>query len=419
MAEYKIYKRKSKEYKQYIEGIINTYNTNGKKTLLIVGDNAYPVVDGVWRVLENCATVLVRDYPDYNVLFMGPDYKGNVYVGNFPVLSVNSKYMKSMHYQVALPPFDCRLKKWLKMLKIDIIHCHSPFLCGFLARKLHKKRNVPMIATFHSQYKQDFRRATHSNALTSLLLKIIMKVFNSADEVWTMHRASRETLYSYGYRGKCRLVPNATRMKPLENYDEVRNEFRRTHNVQDKTVFVFVGRLILQKGIMFLVDVLAKLKQRGIDFKMFVVGDGPDKKRMMDRVADNHLNDFVEFVGEIKGGDGIVPYYAGADLFLFPSRYDVSSIVQIEAATYKTPTVFSEGSVTSCAVTGNVNGYLLPYDVDKYADGVEDILKNGDIVKVGEQAFKDLHVEWEDIVEQSVKVYDQYIKQDADEKNKK
>src|SRR5699024_10290582 len=136
----------------------------------------------------------------------------------------------------------------------------------------------------------------------------------------------------------------------------------------DKTVFVFVGRLILQKGIMFLVDVLAKLKQRGIDFKMFVVGDGPDKKRMMDRVADNHLNDFVEFemivgnpvhhtffVGEIKGGDGIVPYYAGADLFLFPSRYDVSSIVQIEAATYKTPTVFSEGSVTSCAVTGNVN----------------------------------------------------------------
>lgn len=276
-----------------------------------------------------------------------------------------------------------------------------------------------MIATFHSQYKQDFRRATHSNALTSLLLKIIMKVFNSADEVWTMHRASRETLYSYGYRGKCRLVPNATRMKPLENYDEVRNEFRRTHNVQDKTVFVFVGRLILQKGIMFLVDVLAKLKQRGIDFKMFVVGDGPDKKRMMDRVADNHLNDFVEFVGEIKGGDGIVPYYAGADLFLFPSRYDVSSIVQIEAATYKTPTVFSEGSVTSCVVTGNVNGYLLPYDVDKYADGVEDILKNGDIVKVGEQAFKDLHVEWEDIVAQSVKVYDQYIKQYADEKNKK
>ena len=80
MVEYKIYKRKSKEYKQYIEGIINTYNTNGKKTLLIVGDNAYPVVDGVWRVLENFATVLVRDYPDYNVLFMGPDYKGHVYV---------------------------------------------------------------------------------------------------------------------------------------------------------------------------------------------------------------------------------------------------------------------------------------------------------------------------------------------------
>ena len=51
MEDYKIYKRSSKQYRQYVRQVIEQYNSNGKKTLLLVADNAYPVVDGVWRVL--------------------------------------------------------------------------------------------------------------------------------------------------------------------------------------------------------------------------------------------------------------------------------------------------------------------------------------------------------------------------------
>ena len=405
----KVFKRKSKEYKQYVEGVIKQFNSNGKKTLLFVCDNAYPMVDGVWRVLDNCTEILQRDYPNYNVAIFAPDFKGEVYVKNVPVLGVRSVYLKSLHYQCALPMFDLQAKRWLKRLKIDLIHCHSPFLCGLLARKIHKKRKIPMISTFHSQFKKDFLKATNKS-VTKVCMGIIMRVFNDSDEVWTMHSASRETLFSYGYNGKCRLMPNATPLKPLgENYESVREDFRSKHNIQGKTAFIFVGRLITQKGILFTVDVLAELKKQNVPFHMFFVGEGPDSGKLKNKIKSQNLSDEVTLVGEVLDSAEIAEYYAGADLFLFPSLYDVSSIVQIESATYKTPVVFVEGSVTSCTATNNVNGYVLPMDVQKFAQGVSQIIHGGTIKQVGENALRDLHVEWETVVAESAKVYDSFV----------
>jgi glycosyltransferase involved in cell wall biosynthesis len=120
------------------------------------------------------------------------------------------------------------------------------------------------------------------------------------------------------------------------------------------------------------------------------------------------LDDVVHFEGDFPH-EQIIPYYAGADLFLFPSRYDVSSIVQIEAATYKTPTVFSKGSVTSCTVTDKVNGYILTHNQEAFSQGIIDILESGTMQQVGENALRDLHKNWHQIVADSVVVYNQLM----------
>ena len=70
-------------------------------------------------------------------------------------------------------------------------------------------------------------------------------------------------------------------------------------------------------------------------------------------------------------------YYARADLFLFPSLYDASSIVQIEAASQKTPTVFLEGAVTANTVENNIKLQGLIPDAD-YRDEESGIVYGGD-----------------------------------------
>lgn len=392
----------SKQYKKYILDAIEKFNTNGKKTVLITCDAFFPVVDGVVRVVENYARELSAKM---NIMLLVPAYKGEIGVYSFPVIGVTSGFSKRLNNQIPLPIFDLRYKKYLKKLRIDLIHCHSPFTVGRVAMRLHKKRKIPLVCTFHSQYKRDFEQ--HAKLLANFMMKYIMKCFNSSDETWTMHTASRDTLVSYGYTGNVILMPNGTSMLPPPNYEEER-KVGRTKYMTDtsKLLFIFVGRLTIQKNILFVVDVLAELKKRGLKFKMLFVGDGPDKDKLVNKITQQGLDGDIELEGKLHKHQ-LQEIYAAADLFLFPSMYDVSSLVQVEAASRYTPTAFAEGSVTSCTVTDGVNGFILPCEVKAFADGVYDIVQDADkLATVSSNAHRDLYVTWKDLMQ---KVYDRYV----------
>ena len=104
--------------------------------------------------------------------------------------------------------------------------------------------------------------------------------------------------------------------------------------------------------------------------------------------------------------------YARADLFLFPSLYDASSLVQIEAASQKTPTIFIEGSATSATVSNNVNGVIAKNDVQDYAKAIEKLITDNDFYKVvSEGAYRDLYKNWDDKVKEVYEKYTSYIEE--------
>ena len=392
----------SKEYDDLLSQVIDEYNHNGRKTLLITCDTFYPVVDGVVNVMDNYAKQLSKYM---NVIMLVPDYKGKVYMSNCPAIGIESGYSHKLHYQLPLPMLSNLHTHYLKKLRIDIIHCHSPFMISRVAMQLHNKRKIPLVNTFHSQYKQDFEK--QAKPFVPILMKYIMKSFNSSNEVWTMHTASRDTLVSYGYTGKVVLMPNGTAMTPPVDYERERKDARVKYGISDDTtLFIFVGRLVTQKNILFNADVLAYLKQSGLKFKMLYVGDGPDKELLQQHIAELHLENEIVLLGQ-KDKSELPEIYAAADLFLFPSLYDVSSLVQVEAASRYTPTAFVEGSVTSCTVTNGVNGFILPNDTQMYAKGILATLSDKDnLIAVGKNAYRDLYITWDQLIK---RVYNRYI----------
>ena len=393
---------RSKEYKNYLNAVINEYNSNGRKTVLITCDTFFPTVDGVVMVMDNYAKRLSRHM---NVMMLVPDFKGKVCLKGYPVIGVNSGYSEKLHNQVPLPLFDVRTRRYLKKLRIDIIHCHSPFTVSRVAMSLHRKRKIPLVNTFHSQYKQDFEK--QAKAFVPLLMRYIMRCFNCSNEVWTMHSASRNTLIDYGYKGNILLFPNGTSLMPPVDYESERKNARKKYGVDDDTVlFVFVGRLVTQKNILFVADVLSELKAKGLKYSMLFAGDGPDREKLEKRLAENGLEKVAKLLGQLSQSE-LAELYAAADMFLFPSLYDVSSLVQVEAASRYTPTAFAEGSVTSCTVTDNVNGYIFPADVQKFADAVFQAVNDKQkLAEIGKNAYRDLYITWDEIVE---KVYQRYM----------
>jgi len=411
--------KQDKYYKNYIEEKINEFNTNGKQTILYFCDTYYPIIDGVIKVLDNYAT-LISDR--YNVVVVVPKHKNSRIVSNphYLVIGTASIYFKFVNYDLAFPDNDTYLKSTLKKLKVHLIHAHSPFNMGIFARKLAQKLKIPFIMTLHSRYKQDFYNHTKNEAITKALLKNIMKVYNKSDEVWTMHDLCIKELISYGYKGKIYKVPNATDYEIPSNPEKLESYVNEKYNLApNDLVFLFVGRLVKQKNILFIVESLKLLKDKNIKFKMFFVGPGPDEAELKAKIKELGMEEDVILTGKIMDREKLFSFYQRANLFLFPSTYDASSIVQIEAAAYKTPGVFIEGCVTANGIVHNQNGFLSKETHEDFAQVILNAISDKENLKrVSENAQNDLYINWKQVSEIVKDRYDYHIKRNAKKQEK-
>ena len=167
---------------------------------------------------------------------------------------------------------------------------------GKYASALAKKRKVPFVMTMHSQYKYDFMKYTKNESIVNMLLNNIVKVFSKSDEVWTMHEKVADALRSYGYKGKFFFVPNATDYPVPKNPQQYEEFVNNKYNLpKDLPVFLFVGRLVLQKNLLFILDALKILSDNNIDFRMFFIGDGPDKDELKKRITESGITNYSIF----------------------------------------------------------------------------------------------------------------------------
>jgi len=394
-------------------------SSNGRINIGLFIDTYYPMIDGVVTVVDNYAKILSEKA---NVIVFCPKMSEEYDDSKFEYQVVRCKSIPIifLDYSLPTPKLDKKFKESLKNYNLDIIHIHSPFTLGKTAVEYAKENDIPVIATVHSQYKQDLQKYVKSDKIaTALLNKNIMSVFNKCDECWAVNSEVARIFYEeYGYKVLPRVMNNATEMKLLvgnekaQAYDYINEKY----NIgKDDKVFLFVGRINTLKNILFIADALKILKKSHPDFKfkMLYVGSGHDEDKLQARVNDNGLQDDVVLCGRTSDRYELAQYYARADLFLFPSLYDASSIVQIEAASQKTPGVFLEGAATAATITNGRNGYIVKNDVEAYAEKIYEIFGEEfecSYDEVCENAYKEIYVSWEEKVNEAYELYINAIK---------
>lgn len=372
-------------------------------------DTFFPMIDGVINVVDNYAKRL-KDKCE--VIVFCPKGRKDFDDSKLPYKVVRCKKkfpMVGLDYDLPMPSVDKDFKKELTNSNLDIVHIHSPFSIGKIGLTYAKEHNIPVVATMHSQFKRDFKKAVGTEWFANLLLKKIMKVFNGCDECWAVNEEIARIYFSdYGAKKMPEVQINGTDINYFTNDDEI-TKLRSGLNIkEDEKVFLFVGRIDVIKNILFIVDVLKILKEKNMKFKMIFVGSGKDEGILKKYITKQELDNEVLLVGKIKDRIEISKYYKLSDLFLFPSLYDASSLVQIEAASQGTPTVFLEGAATAATVTNNVNGYIFPNDLEKFAQGVLEIFENDRLYnEICKNAHNQLFKTWDDVVD---KAFNDYIR---------
>lgn len=374
-------------------------------------DDYYPSMNGVIEVMDNYAKRLVKLGHDVTVVV--PNIDRN-YVDDFSykVIRLPSVRVSPIGYNAAVVQLNHMIERKLIKEKFDIVHIHSPFIVGSLGVKIAKKLKVPVVGTMHTQFDKDINKIVKIKFLSGQVLNNIAKVYNKCDKNFAVNKKTAEVYMTYNVKKKPEVLITGTDMHFLLDETKARDEINQMFNLKNSdTVFLFVGRLTVVKNILFLLKSLKILKNDNKKFTMLFVGPFEDKKEIMECIKKLDLESNIIFAGKITDRIVLEKIYRRADLFLFPSLYDTNSLVQKEAASQKTPTVFIKGAVTAELVTDNINGFLSENNEASYAQKINEVLENKTLYKkVSEGAYKDLFISWDDLIYELEKEYYSIIK---------
>ena len=393
-------------------GIIKMVREMRTITIGLFNDSFPPMTDGVGMVVDNYARRLSKFA---NVVVFVPDYREPYDDSIYPYKIVRCKSVKMpfADYSLPLPLVSSSFRREVKKYNFDIIHIHSPFTVGKYAVNYARRHHIPVIATLHSQFEQDFLRAVNNPKIAKELLKEIMRVFNRCDRCYAVNSGIADLYYEeYGAKEKPLVLPNATEMTYVEDQKKSRDRINQMYSLKDTDkAFLFVGRINKLKNILFIVDSLEKLNQKKLNYsyKMLFVGHGQDEKLLKEYIHKKKLDSSIILCGNCSDRELLRDYYVRSDLFLFPSLYDASSIVQIEAASQKVPTVFLKGSKTASDITDRVNGFIAE-DEEDFANIIDEVMNDKDLYKkVSEGAYRDVYKNWDMVIQEVFELYQSFV----------
>jgi glycosyltransferase involved in cell wall biosynthesis len=137
---------------------------------------------------------------------------------------------------------------------------------------------------------------------------------------------------------------------------------------------MFVGRLAAVKGVLVLLDALVKARTAHPDLRLVLVGDGPERPRIVARVAELGLQACVEFAG-YRTQDEVANLLAGADAFVLPSFAEGVPVVLMEAMASGLPVIATRVAGVPELVTDGETGLLVPPgDTASLARAIVDLL---------------------------------------------
>lgn len=185
---------------------------------------------------------------------------------------------------------------------------------------------------------------------------------------------------------RCYLLKNSVETKKFLYDKDVRDQVRKEFDVQDKIVIGHVGRFNVQKNHVFLIDIFKKIYEKNKNTVLFLLGDGEEKEKILEKVKNLDLVDCVRFLGVRNDVNKIMQCM---DVMLFPSLFEGLPVTIIEAQASSLPCVLSDTITKECKIIENVEFLSLKTDVDTWSnvtlkmsklpryDSSNDIIKSG------------------------------------------
>ncbi len=389
--------------------------------IAITSDLYYPMSNGVAVFAHNLAKGLAKQ--GHEVMVICPSFTGKKHRTKQD--GVVTMYMRSIRFPfypdqinkvptgkeilgVQLPRLAYRhglwitvdpypeLKKALNKFHPDVIHNQTAEMIAIAARRYAKKYDVPMVSTGHA----------YPDNLTSQV-KFLKPIKRPLDAVLRTYMASFLKHSEYATMPTEMaiddLVPKNRRkfkvpVEPLSNGVDLAKftpgkpsakVLRRLHLNPKTPRVLYVGRVDPEKSIGNVLTAFAEVLEKMPQAELVIVGDGTDRRRLLDLAKSLGIEKNVKFPGRIMPPD-VIDIYRSATLFVTASETETQGIVLIEAAATGLPLVAVDAGAVRELCQNKKNGILCePRDTEQMAKAILKILSDEDLQqRYGEKSLE-------------------------------
>jgi glycosyltransferase involved in cell wall biosynthesis len=265
------------------------------------------------------------------------------------------------------PLYLCSAIKAFRRLRADgfepdVIHAHI-YDAGVPAVMIGKRNGIPVVVT--EQF-TGFPRRTLSRAAA----RKARYAYRNADRALPVSMHLQRAIEAYGIEAKFEIVPNVVDTSLFFTAP-------RTAKKNDEKRMIFVGNLepSQHKGYPTLLKALTLLGRRRSDWRLDVIGEGPERLEYQRRTEAAGLPGPVVFHGA-KPKREISEMMRGSDLFVLPSRFDNLPCVVVEALASGLPVVSTTVGGIPEMVYDDAGILVPPDDPSALADALDSVLSN-------------------------------------------
>lgn len=230
------------------------------------------------------------------------------------------------------PPSEGLFNFYLHIRKIlkkegpyDVVHSHPLFISGLVMKAAYDERVPIRIAHAHSA--RDNLRIPLKKKLYNSIMQYCLRKYSNNFLACSLSAGN----YLFGtkfFREKGQILKNGIDLEKFSFDIEIRNKIRNNFNLDKKFVIGNIGRLSDVKNQVFVLEVFSRVKLKHSDTVLIIVGDGPEKEKLIRYAKELQIFDDVLFLGS---RDDVNELLQGMDLLLFPSKYEGLGIVILEA----------------------------------------------------------------------------------------
>ena len=272
--------------------------------------------------------------------------------------------------------------------RLDIVHAHYAVphaTAAYLAGQILAADGVPapprMLTTLHGT------DITLVGSDPSYARVVAFSIEQSHGVTAVSNSLRADTIAALGITRNIRVIPNfldceVYRRQPVP---ELRVRLR-AGGVEHVVMHASNFRPVKRIGAVF--EIFQRIRAR-LPARLVMIGDGPDRRPLEQRLVEAGLQDVVEFAGEQHD---LVPWLSAADLFLLPSEQESFGLAALEAMACEVPVVASRvGGLPEIIDDGRTGFLCAPDDIDGMAARGVAVLSAPDLRKrIGRAAAEDV-----------------------------